>query len=191
MESLKFFEVKGKKIPYYYFVYDKELHVLLRRRNYFKALHTKLDDGRSLVEFLMDETFRQFNNEENFYVFERAFMLVVHYFKDHFIRDIDNYVYKPIVDCIKKTRIIKDDDYSNLAFSYVGQKDIKDCIEVYVIPFLYFGAFMRQAFYDFTDPYISETQIRTINDVEEEKRNQKQTLEERKKREEEIFNIPY
>lgn len=167
------FVVDGEIIPYYHFLYEENLHVLLRRKKYWKARSNKLDDGSSLISFLMEETFSQFDSNADFPVFERAVMLIIHYFSDNRRHDLDNFVYKPIVDCIRKTRIIRDDDYSNLSIFSVGQQDIKDCIEVFLVPFAYFVDFANQHFYELTDFYTSESEFKTIKQVEEETKKQK------------------
>lgn len=187
MECLKYFEVDGKQIPYYYFIYDKNLHVLLRRKNYWKAIQTKLEDGTYLIEYLMNETWKQFDDSENFYVFDRAFMLIIHYFSDNRIRDVDNFVYKPIIDCIKKTRIIKDDDFKNLALTTVGQPDIKDCIEVYLIPFWYYGDFIQKEFYNLTEPLMRDKHIMTIKEYEQQQQEKQKIIDMRKKEIENFF----
>lgn len=170
------FNINGKEIPYYHFLYDENLHVLLRRKNYWKARSGKLPDGSTLLEFLAKETHRQFDfHNSNFPVFNRAVMLIIHYFRDNRIHDLDNFVYKPIIDNIRKTRIIKDDDYQSLSLFLVGQKDIKDCIEVFVIPYAYFLDFAKQNFYKLTDYYTSEREFKTINEIEKENERQKES----------------
>lgn len=164
-KMLKSFKVGGRDVPYYHFLYDKNLHVLLRRKNYWKAKNRKLDNGKSIMEYLTEETYKQFDFNSNYPVFERAVMLIIQYFRDKRMRDMDNYVYKPIVDTIRKTGIIMGDDYRHLSLFYVGQPDIKDCIGVYVIPYAYFVDFAKEFFYELTDPFIEIDQIKTINEV--------------------------
>lgn len=169
MDLQNSFKVNGHEIPYYHFLYEDNLHVLLRRKNYWKARQATLENGMSLLEYLAKETDKQFNfNNANFPVFERAVMLIIHYFSDNRTHDLDNFIYKPIVDTIKKTRIIPDDNYKNLSLFYVGQPDTKDCLEVYLVPFSYFIEFANQHFYELTDTFISKKQIRSIQEVEAE-----------------------
>lgn len=36
-------------------------------------------------------------------------MFIVHYFPDHTGRDLDNYIYKPLIDSLRKTGIFFDE----------------------------------------------------------------------------------
>lgn len=157
MDFQNSFQVDGKEILYYFFSYDKNIHALMRRRNYWKARSSELDDGSTLLRFLAKETFKQLDKNSNFPVFQHSVMIIIHYFADYRTHDLDNFIYKPIVDTIKRTLIIPDDDYSNLSIFNIGERDVQDRIEVYVIPHAFFVNFVMKNFRELTDYYTSET----------------------------------
>ena len=67
--------------------------------------------------------------------FGRATLLIVHYFGDFIARDLDNRNRKHLIDAIKMSGIIKNDDWKHIETMEVGMKDPdgKFHLQVYVL----------------------------------------------------------
>jgi hypothetical protein len=127
-------EHNGIKIPYYHFVYFGEFHKILLKRNRKHCLR----DGTDIREFFNKISYHQYDFSGNYTVFEKAILITIHYFENNIERDLDNLNYKPLIDGIRKTGIIKDDSWQHLSFMHFGNlipdEDEDERIEVYVIP---------------------------------------------------------
>jgi hypothetical protein len=125
------------EIPYYHFVYTGDIYRDLYRKNakYFQ-------DGTRIKEFFARNTVKQFNDYEVKYAFSKAFMVIVHYFPDDTARDLDNYAYKPVIDSIRMTKIIEDDNWQNLSLFTLGDRAEKEKLELFIVPFRYTVEFL-------------------------------------------------
>ncbi|WP_157052515.1 RusA family crossover junction endodeoxyribonuclease [Ornithinibacillus contaminans] len=122
------FSFNGLEIPYYHLQYDGEFYQYLRLKNRYLA------DGTRINSYFANETIKQIKSLEPF---DKAFMTIIHYFPDNRSRDLDNNYYKPIIDSIRKARIIEDDSWQNVSLLTLGDLADKEKIEVYVTPHEY------------------------------------------------------
>ncbi len=128
---------KGLEIPYYHFLYEGDFYKYLRIRN-----NKYLGDGSRINEYFLNNTFEQYDLDDTFIAFQRAMMIIIHYFKDYNERDLDNNSYKPVIDAIKKTGIIKDDAWYNLSLMFLGNQNENEKIETIIIPHEYLSDFI-------------------------------------------------
>ena len=139
------FQVENEIVPFYKFTYKKNIQMLLNRKEYWKKRNNRLPNGKFLMEYINEVTFSQINfKNDKRPIFEKAMMVFIHHFTDNRRHDLDNYVYKPIVDSVRLTKIIPDDNYKHLSFSYFGKKCNEEYIEVFIVPIQYYLDFCQQ-----------------------------------------------
>lgn len=133
--------VKGQNIPFYHFVFEGEFYKYLRIRN-----NRLLGDGTRINEHFLKGSFEQYDFNNTYYVFSRAVMIIIHYFTDLSKRDLDNNSYKPVIDGIRKTGIIPDDNWQDLSLMVLGdivsEIGAQERIEAFVVPHYYFIDFI-------------------------------------------------
>jgi|SRR5690606_12937635 len=129
------FSFKGLDIPFYHLKYKGEFYDDLRLKNRF------LSDGTRVNEEFAKQTKNQI---KELVPFDKATMMIVHYFPDYKTRDLDNNYYKPVIDSIRKSRIIKDDSWQNLSLLTLGDIAEQESIELYVVPHKYTIEFLFQ-----------------------------------------------
>lgn len=116
-------------IPYYHFIYEGDFYNYLRIKN-----NKLLANGMRINQYFFKETYTQYKNSELDLKFEKALMILIHSFPDNQPRDLDNIQYKPVIDAIRKTKIINDDSWQNLSLMYLGSLSEKEKIDVYLVP---------------------------------------------------------
>ncbi|WP_046176728.1 RusA family crossover junction endodeoxyribonuclease [Domibacillus indicus] len=79
-------------------------------------------------------TFEAYDRNASDLTFSRAAVLIIHYFKDRFVRDLDNRNRKFLLDAIRQTGLIQDDSWRDLAVMEEGYHDPhKDHVQAYVL----------------------------------------------------------
>ncbi|MFC3041608.1 hypothetical protein ACFOGI_15280 [Virgibacillus xinjiangensis] len=63
----------------------------------------------------------------------RAVLVIQHHFKDGIIRDLDNRNRKYIIDAIRQTRLVEDDNWKELSIVEEGLPDKQNHIQVYLL----------------------------------------------------------
>ncbi|GAE93058.1 hypothetical protein JCM21714_2093 [Gracilibacillus boraciitolerans JCM 21714] len=171
------FMVKGEKIPYYHFFYKENLHVLLHRKKYFKEREKfKLENGLCLGDFLVEETKKQFNETADFPIIDKSVVFIIHHFEDRVKRDMDNFVYKPLIDAVVKTCIIPEDNYEHVSPYYYGKSSICNMVELLVIPFYHYLDFCDQKMESIINEYRYKQNIYTVSEWQEKIRKEKEEL---------------
>lgn len=150
---------RGQRIPFYHFVFEGEFYKYLRIRN-----NRLLTDGARINEFFVKKSFEHYDFNNPYFVFNRAVMIIIHCFSDFSKRDLDNNCYKPVIDGIRKTGIIPDDNWRNLSLMILGDiisgSDKQERIETYIVPHQFFKEFITSKVIDpnifekFTSEYI-------------------------------------
>ena len=126
--GVKEFNHQYNKIPYYHFIYEGEFF------NELKAKNMVLVDGTRINSLFNQKTFEQYDFTQPFVRFKKAAMFFIHYFSDQIVRDLDNYIYKPVIDSIRKTGIFFDDNWQHLSLFLMGDHAAKEKIEVFLVP---------------------------------------------------------
>ncbi|WP_067729882.1 RusA family crossover junction endodeoxyribonuclease [Oceanobacillus damuensis] len=65
--------------------------------------------------------------------FKHAALVILHYFTDNRIRDLDNRNRKVIIDAIRHTALIADDSWKELSIVEEGHRDKENHIQVYLL----------------------------------------------------------
>jgi len=125
---LKEFVCQNKKTPYYHFIYEGHFYKNLKAKNMI------FEDGTRINGFFNQKTFEQYDFTQPFVRFKKAAMFIVHYFPDQRERDLDNYIYKPVIDSIRKTGIFFDDNWQHLSLFLMGDHAAREKIEVFLVP---------------------------------------------------------
>jgi hypothetical protein len=164
------FVVNDKVVPYYHFKYEKEFKEVIRIRDiqeksrksryYFK-------DGTYLPQYISQETTKQFDFQSNYVTFERVMIVIVHWFPDFFPKDLDNYYYKPFIDVFRRLKIIEDDSWKQVGVMNLGEYADKERIDIYIIPYQYFGDFITRELFHLFDKEYQISPIEVINEREE------------------------
>jgi hypothetical protein len=136
------FSVGGIDIPYYHFIYKGDFYKYLRIRN-----NKLLGNGMRINEYFQKRAYEHYNFKSNELVFNKGLMIIIHYFRDLGKRDLDNNSYKPLIDGIKKTGIIKDDSWQDLSLMFIGamveeNDESEERIETFVVPHEYSREFL-------------------------------------------------
>lgn len=126
--GLKEFNCQYKKTPYYHFIYEGAFF------NDLKAKNMILADGTRINSFFNQKTFEQYDFTQPFVRFKKAAMFIIHYFPDQRERDLDNYIYKPVIDALRKTGIFFDDTWQHLSLFLMGDHAAREKIEVFLVP---------------------------------------------------------
>ena len=56
--------------------------------------------GLRINSLFNQKTFEQHDFDQPYVRFRKAVMFIVHYFPDQIGRDLDNYIYKPVIDSL-------------------------------------------------------------------------------------------
>ncbi|KAA9019023.1 RusA family crossover junction endodeoxyribonuclease [Niallia endozanthoxylica] len=136
--SLKEFQFQNKSIPYYHFFYKGDFYKDLRAKNMVLA------DGTRINSFFNQKTFEQHNFDQPYVRLRKAAMFIVHYFPDQIGRDLDNYIYKPVIDSLRKTGIFFDDTWQNISLFLLGDYAEQEKIEVFLVPHSSAAVFMQE-----------------------------------------------
>jgi len=136
--SLKEFQFQNKSIPYYHFSYNGDFYKDLRAKNMILA------DGTRINSFFNQKTFEQYNFNQPYVQFRKAAMFLVHSFPDQIGRDLDNYIYKPVIDSLRKTGIFFDDTWQNISLFLLGDYAEQEKIEVFLVPHSSAVVFMQE-----------------------------------------------
>ncbi|ALX47714.1 hypothetical protein [Lentibacillus amyloliquefaciens] len=78
-------------------------------------------------------TFESYNYTDVNNRFGRAVIIIQHYFNDNVIRDLDNRNRKYIIDAIRHTGLVKDDNWKELSIIEEGLVDKQNHIQVYLL----------------------------------------------------------
>ncbi|GAB3051304.1 hypothetical protein [Virgibacillus ainsalahensis] len=78
-------------------------------------------------------TFESYNYAGIEMQFNQAVLVIQHYFQDNIIRDLDNRNRKYIIDAIRYTRLVKDDNWKELSILEEGLPDKQNHIQVYLL----------------------------------------------------------
>ncbi|WP_176447355.1 hypothetical protein [Lentibacillus sp. CBA3610] len=78
-------------------------------------------------------TFESYNYADVQHQFGRAGLIIQHFFNDHVIRDLDNRNRKYVIDAIRYTGLVKDDNWQELSIIEEGQHDKGNHIQVYLV----------------------------------------------------------
>ena len=88
-------------------------------------------------------TFEAYDRNAVNITFNKAAVLIIHYFKDKLVRDLDNRNRKFILDAIRQTGLIQDDSWRDLAVMEEGFHDPhKDHVQAYVVAREHFTDFL-------------------------------------------------
>lgn len=136
------FKVNDKEIPYYYFIYQHEFDRTIRIKSLRERRNYTLFDGQYLPQYLTAETAKQFDFNQDYVVFQQAMIVILHSFDDNQSKDLDNFSYKPFIDTIRKTKIIRDDSWKEVSITKLGQYAEEQRIELYVVPKQYYPEFL-------------------------------------------------
>lgn len=143
MAALHYIKIGNNLIPYYKFKYDggQPYHRFLHRHK-----HMHFYDGERINEHFARLTATQINLNENYPVFNKATMFIIHKFcqNDAQAKDLDNLDYKPVIDAVRMTRIIPDDSWNYLSLSLIGDVDNIENIEAYLVPDACVREFLQQ-----------------------------------------------
>jgi hypothetical protein len=91
---------------------------------------------------------------------QRCCVLIIHYFKDRMVRDLDNRNRKFLLDAIRQTGLIRDDSWRDLAIMEEGFHDPRgDHVQMYVLARENFANFLvymeRHHRYEMMQPDVS------------------------------------
>lgn len=126
--AIKEFRTGSRKIPYYHFVYEGSFYKDLRARNRI------FTDGTRVNSFFNNQTFVQHDFERPYVRFQKAALFLIHHFPDQRERDLDNCIYKPVIDALRKTGIFPDDSWQHLSLFLFGDCSEKEKIEAFLVP---------------------------------------------------------
>ncbi|MBA2176812.1 hypothetical protein H0266_18190 [Halobacillus locisalis] len=146
MKTQKTFKYNDENIPYYHFVYQGDFSHVIHRKKRIPSHEDriKVKNRTELASFLIDKTIEQFdfpNYQGDYPHFNEAVIVIIHSFTDLYTRDLDNFYYKPIIDVIKHTGIIKDDTWDSCSLTNFGKNDTENKIQAFVIPHSYYPHF--------------------------------------------------
>src|SRR4051812_21695921 len=136
--SLKELICQNNNIPYYHFTYKGDFYRDLKAKNMI------FTDGTRINSFFNQKTFEQHDFSKPYVKFKKAVMFIVHYFPDQTGRDLDNYIYKPVIDSLRKTGIFFDDTWKNISLFLLGDYAEQEKIEVFLVPHHSAAAFMQE-----------------------------------------------
>lgn len=77
---------------------------------------------RSVQDYYFEATANLYNFKENKVRFDKATLIIQHYQREHIISDLDNRCRKFIIDAIRYTGVIKDDNWQTLSLYEEGKK---------------------------------------------------------------------
>src|SRR3954469_20118115 len=140
--SLKELICQNNNIPYYHFTYKGDFYRDLKAKNMI------FTDGTRINSFFNQKTFEQHDFSKPYVKFKKAVMFIVHYFPDQTGRDLDNYIYKPIIDSLRKTGIFFDDTWQHLSLFLLGDHAKQEKIEVFLVPHHSTTNFMQECMSD-------------------------------------------
>lgn len=91
------------------------------------------DYRAAIRHYYFRATFEAYERNDANVTFNKAAVLIIHYFKDKIVRDLDNRNRKFLLDAIRQTGLIRDDSWRDLAVMEEGFYDPHgDHIQMYV-----------------------------------------------------------
>lgn len=151
-KPLKLYKKENLVIPFYHFVYVGKYYKYLRVRSikvqqsknidiYFaEEKNSDFFEGERFDSHFIRRTMEQLNSTVPDRL-NKVIMVIIHQFSDSVRRDLDNGCYKPIIDAVKKTKIIEDDSHFHLSLMLFGKIGEHEEINVLLIPHLNIGDF--------------------------------------------------
>lgn len=134
---------KGVSFPYYRFQFEG----FSNQQLYFRSMQAK--NGRrqgetnQLRAWFREQVLKQWGNPASFFRFEQAALIIFHHFDTKQATDLDNYAYKIVIDAIKGTNCIENDDYEHLSLCLKGLASEKPKIDCFIVPAGYEGDFFE------------------------------------------------
>lgn len=138
--ALKGFQDGLTQIPYYHFIYEGSFYKDLRVKNSIFA------DGTRVNSFFNTQTFLQHDFDRPYVRFQKAALFIIHHFSDQRERDLDNCMYKPVIDALRKTGVFPDDCWQHLSLFLLGDCAEVEKIEAFLVPHHSVIDFMRVRF---------------------------------------------
>ncbi|MFC2947581.1 hypothetical protein [Virgibacillus sediminis] len=110
--------------PVYQFSYDGMLPLYKEKDREYLAL---------IRNYYHRITFEAYDYSKVETPLNRAVLVIQHYFRDGIIRDLDNRNRKYIIDAIRQTGLVKDDNWKELSIIEEGLPDKQNHIQVYLL----------------------------------------------------------
>lgn len=102
--------------PVYHFIYEGTMPLYDEGDSDYKAL---------IREYYYEATFNLYDFTNVTAQFDNAVLIIEHHFNDSIIRDLDNRNRKYLIDAIRHTGLVNDDDYKNLSILEEGYETDK------------------------------------------------------------------
>ncbi|WP_040980421.1 hypothetical protein [Oceanobacillus oncorhynchi] len=78
-------------------------------------------------------TFNVYNESDSELPLSKAKIYIEHYFSNGVISDLDNRNHKYLLDALRYSRVILDDNWKNISLDISGFRDVTDHVQVYVV----------------------------------------------------------
>ncbi|MEC1158694.1 hypothetical protein [Cytobacillus horneckiae] len=168
MKSISFNNIK---MPYYEFNFIGDYYKSLRRLRKEPTKTIYLDNGERIDEHFLANAVRQIKDYKNQQRYEKSTLIIVHNFDSYDRKDFDNAYYKPIIDAIKKVRIIYDDSWLDISLMFLGSYSPEEKITVFVVEHFYTIPFLNAKFNDYFNKHKPrntgiEDRIRTLKNYD-------------------------
>ena len=138
----------GVSFPYYRFQFEGFSNQQLHFRSVQAKNGRRQGETSQLRAWFHEQVFKQWGNPASFFRFEHATLIIFHHFDTKQATDLDNYAYKIVIDAIKATNCIENDDYEHLSLHLKGLSSERAKLDCFVVPTGYeLDFFEKNTFY--------------------------------------------
>lgn len=137
------FSKNGVSYPYYRFQFEGFSNQQLHFRSTQAKNGRRQGETSQLRAWFREQTLKQWGNPSSFIRFEHATLIIFHHFDTKQTTDLDNYAYKIVIDAIKATNCIENDDYEHLSLCLKGLSSDQPRLDCFIVPAGYEGDFFE------------------------------------------------